>query len=332
MQVTISQNFCNNRVDVNFAELLWLDQIGVPVDKLCFQFIVPFTDMKPDGNTLWAVEGFNQVWREATYRALQADHWSVFGWTTCNPAVQFLKKDVDTHVRPKVVPMTAYPGDIIVMPWTTPHGPIMNTTSLRIAAYPYFLPALAGSHPDTIRSYFPNPVSSVRHSAETGACPEFSAHPFTKDKLSKLSKSFSPVLPYHCITDSDLAKCLYGMQPWKVFEQSPIPQYLFNGASADRQRVVEEMQKPILSSLQQWNNTIEKWLTEHEQHSTIDYNCRLCNRLAERDIINWWHSTDAVKHQKSHCACSRCATAKKGRWRLWTAKGGCTCPKCNKKH
>jgi hypothetical protein len=63
----------------------------------------------------------------------------------------------------------------------------------------------------------------------------------------------------------------------------------------------------------------------HNSHSGKNMQCGLCRFLDNFTLLNWWHSTDAVKHRLENCACERCCIALYNKWRLWTAENGCNC-------
>jgi hypothetical protein len=61
--------------DVNYAQLLFAEQVGLPVDEM-YQFITPLTPMSAEGTTVYVPKGFNRHWKAATYRAMKDRHWT----------------------------------------------------------------------------------------------------------------------------------------------------------------------------------------------------------------------------------------------------------------
>jgi hypothetical protein len=289
--------------------------------------------MSPSGNTLWIAKGFHRVWKEATYRSVKAGYWNRWGWNSCSPDKQFLDEDVRKHIVPNLFGLTAGPGDLIIIKPTIPHGPNQNSSSLRLAAYPYLVPLLRAdplSDPLQLRSFMPNSLASVKNSVLKGACPELEAHPYMDVKVPKISKPFFPLLPARSLPLSLLGECLYGFKSWPIFEESDLAKVLFGKDHGARLKVSASMQKPIYAAFKAWNDTVEKWLGIHESHGTKTLQCGLCRRLESSTMLQWWHSTEAARHRRRGCRCNRCCVALEYDWRMWTEADGCSCYVCNK--
>jgi len=314
--------------DVNYPQLLFAEQAGLQIDDM-YQFITPFTPMSPESTTVYVAKGFNQHWKEATYRAMKAGHWSRCGWQACNPLHQFLPEDVQNLIKPTLTPLKADPGDFIIFSATLPHGPNLNSTgAIRIAAYPYLAPYLIGREALNDRSYLPNGVDSVLNSVRLGVCPKYSAHAACKYELKLFSRHFFPLLPYRELWRSLLADCLFGFKSWQAFERSEFAKLLFAPPSPEQSAYIGCVHDHMASDLQYWNDEMEALLTDHEDHSIQDPRCALCNRLAQATLEQWWHSTEAVYHRLEACHCHRCDAVKQLGWKHWQETGGCTCPVC----
>jgi len=316
--------------DGNYQQLLFADQAGYNVETSFYQFIVPLTPMCPSTATVYFAAGFHNHWREATYRALQANNWSRFGWSTCNPKHQFLPQDVQEFITNKLTPAVAEPGDVIIFNALLPHGPNVNDSdNIRVAAYPFFAP-LIGCEDDKLQSFLPNSPSSVKQDVLNGTCPKYAAHPWGEYSLPKASQKFFSLLPYRKLSQSLLADCLFGFKSWSVFEKTKEAKALFGIQQRCREECVVRMRELSLQSLKSWNNTIEELLNIHKEHEMENDNCLLCSRLRNASLSQWWHSSNAVYHREANCKCARCLKALQKGWQLWNATGGCNCTQCCK--
>jgi hypothetical protein len=316
--------------DGNYQQLLFADQAGLNIDSSFYQFIVPLTSMHPEKATVYFAKGFHKVWRDLTYRALQKGHWSRFGWRTCNPMKQFLPQDAKEFIEKKMTPAFAEPGDVIIFHALLPHGPNVNASNaLRVAAYPFYAPLMENKAENELQSFLPNSVLSLKQNVSFGTCPKFAAHPWCDYKLQFSSRNFYSVLPYRQLPRSLLADCLFGFEPWSTFEKTKEATILFQNQQNIREECIRKIQQPTEQALRTWNNTIEELLVIHEKHTIFDQNCLLCSRLQNASLAQWWHSSDAIKHQAKNCDCIRCLETFQNNWRLWNTKGGCNCMLCN---
>lgn len=318
--------------DVNYSQLLFAEQVGLPVDGM-YQFITPLTPMSPEATTVYVSKGFNRHWKAATYRAMKAGHWTRHGWKSCHPYKQFLPEDVENLIKPSLTPLRADPGDLVIFSATLPHGPNENSTYvIRIAAYPYLAPYLIGRETSNDRSYLPNGVDSIQNSIRFSACPKYSAHAAGNYQLSLISRHFFPCLPYRELWRWLLGDCLFGFKSWKEFEDSEFAKLLFGPPSPEQNMFLKFVHLSMTLDLRSWNNEMDQLLNVHERHpfrtSTNGSHCTLCNRMAQASLEQWWHSTDAVYHRLRGCDCKRCEAVKGFGWRHWKESGGCTCPLC----
>jgi len=317
--------------DCNYAEVLFAEQIGLPVNNLLWQVIVPLTPMNPKTTTVYFAKGFHLYWKDATYRALKAGKWTRRGWKTCNPYNQFLRLDVENLIQKKLTPVSTEVGDIIIFSSLIPHGPNLNATKeTRIALYPYFTPHLSlqcVENPTEVMSYFPNSLKSVKSSVQTGACPDYAANPWVNYKLSKVSRNFFPFLPYYQLPLSLLGECLFGFKPWTNFD-SMMAKSLF-GMENTRTELIKLMEQRIYEAFQIWNHRIVYWLRIHFEHPLLQpIKCVLCLRLENCTLAKWWHSTDAIIHKQLGCACVRCKLTQQFGWKLLNEITNCNRSDC----
>jgi len=319
--------------DLNFKELLNLIEAGVPATQLCYQFIIPLTPMKPDGATVYFASGFHKHWRAATYRALQADHWSRHGWHTCNPLHQFLPHDAEVLIMDRMEPVSANVGDIVVFSPFLPHGPNPNRyDSLQMAVYNFYGRVTSEQdidNPSLAKSYLPNSIHEVAHAVQTGQVPTYSAHPWCQNELSKPSRNFFSLLPYQPFPLSNLARSLFGLQAWKSFEESADAQQLFSNCKdpESQKQSIFEMQQPLLHQISQLNDQIEEKLLPHLVHQ-FSSDCEYCIRLQNASLSQWWHSTTALEHLDKGCSCDRCKAVAQQGWKSFRNTKGCTCSMC----
>jgi hypothetical protein len=316
-------------LDCNYPKLFFMKQLGVNVEKLNYQFVVPHTKMSPKSTTLYVAKGFQLHWEDATLQAMLANFWTRTGFRSCHPLKQFLPKHAKSLIKESLMGLYAEDGDLVAFNGVLPHGPnLNNTTSTRIASYPFIAPNILVGGEE--KSYLPNPPASVIHSIRTGACPEFAAHPMCSYKLPSFYQNFTPMLPTIELPQSQPFKCLFNLEPWEAFDTSELAEELFGPISPKRNEVVATLEDPVIQALRVYNNTMEQQLDYHEHHGSYnDRNCQLCQRLANLTLEEWWHSSTAVDHHlKQDCHCERCARVKQHGWHHWKESGGCSCRIC----
>jgi len=307
-----------------------MNEIISPNLRNFWQFIVPLTDMNPETATVYFAEGFNQYWKDATYKSMKIGHWSRTGFRSCFPMNQFLEEDATNLILNKMRGAVANIGDLIIFDTTLPHAPNWNhTNNTRLVIYPYLAPLIISK--DGIEtSFLPNSIDSVKQGVLIGKCPIYSAHPWTNYKLSTCSQNFFSSLSYQELPRSLLGDCLFGFKNWEEFENSTYIKYIFNSSKSNRDASIAEMEQPIINALCNWNNTTEKLLQLHSTHSNYERGCQLCERIENATLSEWWHSTEAIYHTILKCSCIKCIAVKNEGWKLWNSPGGCTCNRCKK--
>ena len=289
--------------------------------------------MKKNGATVYFAAGFHKVWKEATHRSLKLGHWSRNGWQTCNPLKQFISEDVNKLIKNQLKPVEANIGDIIIFSPFLPHGPNLNAFKyVRIAAYNYYGRLTSNvdeSNFQNAECYLPNSITKVANSVLFGTCPKYAAHPWSNYALHRNSINFYSKLPYRSALFTNLAKSLFGIQSWQFFEKSEEANIIFN-TKCDiniQKEMIFNMQSILIENLSTLNNETEIMINNHEKHQ-FDNNCILCLRKSSASLSQWWHSSDAIIHQKRHCKCILCKTVKQKGWKSIRDKKGCNCLLC----
>jgi len=331
-------------VDGNLKLLRYAVAAGLPIE-LFYQVIVPLTPMKP-GSTVYFAQGFHLVWEQLVQNAIDAKRTTRNGWKSTNPLHFLTEEDGCKYIEDVWISTKVNPGEILIFNALLPHSPDINTSgNTRMAAYPFYAPLITEQdplQPHKAESFLPNSLSEIRDSISHGSCPLRSAHPWCDNILPSLYKNFFPALPYTEIPRTPLADCLFGFKTWSEFEKSEEAKYLYGLSPLslslkERFLYVTDMAKPLLSTLQNLNKGIEQKIFDHETHDTEQYcnGCEICDRYSNAKFVDWWHSTDAARHDEARltgCSCIRCKEALELGWCSWRDIGGCTCPFCYRKN
>jgi hypothetical protein len=299
--------------------------------------IIPITDMREDGPTVFYAKGFHQHWEELTRKVMEKK--DTRAWKTTNPMNVFRKEDFKTYITDEMVPMVAAAGDVVIFSALLPHGPNLNTSEIRIAAYNFYAPLITMQDPlcpSSALSFLPNSLNEVQQSILDGRCPNLIANAWLNGRLSDRSKSFVPALPTYRTNRTSLDNCLHGFMPWSTFETSEEATWLYNQDPAkeqDRRHHIKMMQYNNIVHLQECNNWMEEAIQRHRSCFTRSCeNCVICQRMASLSIEAWWHTTEGARHAfDDTCCCLNCQKVKQLEWNSWATKGGCTCSICKPK-